>query len=104
MRTLPRRWRIFIGVTSAFLLITMGAQIVASPLSVPGLWWAARSTPRVAGRIGFSVIAGLTMLFVSWFAVYTTIGERQPYILGAPLVALFATTALFIATTRRARR
>lgn len=103
MRSLPdvpTHWRVVVALVSTFLLVTMGGQIVGAPLTVPALWWAARSSRSRAARAGLAMLAGTTMLFVGWFITYLVFGERQPLIVVIPGVAFSATIGLFACTTR----
>ena len=106
MRSLPNMptpWRVVVALVTAFLLISMGGQIAGAPLTVPALWWAARSSRSRAARAGFAVLAGMTMLFVGWFVTYLELGERRPFIIALPVAAFIGTIGVFASTTRPIR-
>lgn len=86
--------RLVIGLVAGFLLVSMGAQIVAAPLTVPALIWSIASSRGRAVRVTLSVILVLTMLFVGWFVAYLLVREAQPWIVLAPVAIAGATMAL----------
>lgn len=99
-RPMPKPLRIIVGCLSAFLLLSLGGgQIMASPLTMPLLWWAARSASTRYGRIALIVVAAFTMTWTAWAAALMTIGERDPYIWLAPLLVGTAVAGLFARTT-----
>lgn len=100
---MPGPVRLAIAALSAFLLISFGAQIVAAPLTVPALWWAARSTKTLPGRAVLTVIAALTMVFVGWGIAYLAAGEDSPLIVALPIVSALATGVVFVRTTTSSR-
>jgi hypothetical protein len=90
---------VLLGVAT-FLLLSMGGAVVAAPVTLPLLVWAARSTPSQGYRIAAAVVAGLTAAEVAWAIVYVTVGERQPTIWLLPLLVGGAVVAL-VARLRR---
>ncbi|MCA1832533.1 MAG: hypothetical protein ABR548_12055 [Actinomycetota bacterium] len=98
---MAKRWRVFVVAAAGFLLISQGAQIAAAPLTVPALWWSARSTDRRGEWVTHTIVAGLTMAFVGWFGAYQLLGEKQPFIWAVPFATLMATVAFFNNTAWR---
>jgi hypothetical protein len=93
--------RIVIAVATMVLLTGMGGEaIVAAPILVPALWWAARSSGRWAAA-GFTFLAALVMAEVGWFVVYTSAGEAQLWITIGPALAAVATISVFVAAYPR---
>lgn len=77
----------FVGIGAGVLLISMGAQIFAAPVTVPALLWAI-ATARVRwARRYLSAVLALTLMFVGWYLAYIAVGERQPWIVLSPAVA-----------------
>ena len=96
---MPRPMRILVGAAASFLLISMGGQVIAAPVTVPLLWWAARSTSTRWARGIYIAIASLTMLIVGWAVAYVVGGERQPFIVLYPTLATLTTIIVFVTTT-----
>src|SRR5688572_33249426 len=71
--------RLIVAVT-LLLLTSHGGAMIAAPFLVPALWWAHRSSGRLA-RAGLALLAGLVMAEVGWLVAYSISGERQPFIL-----------------------
>jgi hypothetical protein len=89
-------------VGTVVLLGSTGGAILAAPVLLPLLWWAARTTGRGIRVIG-AILAALVVGEVAWAGVHVVVGERQPYIWALPaLPALSAavTVWLMLLTTR----
>lgn len=104
MRTrevIVRRWWAWLLLfVAAFLLISFGGAIVAAPLSVPFLVWAARASSSKSYRIGAGIVVVLTMAEVVWALTYLAIGEAKPAIWLVPTLAMFG---VIFAYTRLSR-
>ncbi len=66
-------------VGTVLLLLSMGGAILAAPVLLPLLWWAARTTGRGIRVIGV-ILAALVVGEVAWAGIYVVVGERQPSI------------------------
>ena len=87
-----------IAVGTAVALVSAGgAAIIAAPLLVPALSWAARSS-RGWARVAFTLLAALVMAEVGWLIAYEAIREAQPYIVLGPAAGFAATIAAFALT------
>ncbi len=78
----PNLRRVAIGailVGTVLLLLSMGGAILAAPVLLPLLWWAARTTGRGIRVLG-AILAALVVAEVAWAGVYVVVGERQPSI------------------------
>lgn len=81
---------------SAFLLLSMGGAVVASPLTLPLLYLAGRAGGTGAGlRRAAVVVAALTAAEVAWAATYLAVSEAQPWIWAVPAAACVTTLAAF---------
>jgi hypothetical protein len=99
---LPNLRRVIIGailVGTLLLLASMGGAILAAPVLLPLLWWAARTSTRGVRLIGV-ILAALVVGEVVWAGVYVVVGERQPYIWALPALSAAATVWLMLLTTR----
>jgi hypothetical protein len=97
----PNLRRVLIGailVGTLLLLGSMGGAILAAPVLLPPLWWAARTTRGV--RLIGVILAALVVGEVVWAGVYVVVGERQPYIWALPALSAAATVWLMLVTTR----
>jgi hypothetical protein len=81
------------------LLGSMGGAILAAPVLLPLLWWAARTTGRGVRLVG-AILAALVVAEVAWAGVYLVVGERQPFIWLLPVLAAAMTVWLMLLTTR----
>ena len=81
------------------LLGSMGGAILAAPVLLPLLWWAARTTGRGVRLVG-AILAALVVAEVAWAGVYLVVGERQPFIWLLPVLAAAVTVWLMLLTTR----
>ena len=98
----PNLRRAAIGAILAgtvLLLLSMGGAILAAPVVLPLLWWAARTTGRRIRVIG-AILAALVVGEVAWAGVYVVVGERQPYIWALPALSAAVTVWLMPVTTR----
>jgi hypothetical protein len=98
----PNLRRVVIGAILAgtvLLLLSMGAAILAAPVVLPLLWWAARATGRGV-RVIAAILAALVIGEVAWAGVYLVVGERQPYIWALPALSAVMTVWLMLFTTR----
>jgi hypothetical protein len=77
----------------------MGGAILAAPLVLPLLWWAARTTGGGIRVIG-AILAALVVGEVVWAGVYLVVGERQSYIWALPALSAAVTVWLMLVTTR----
>jgi hypothetical protein len=85
--------RVAIGailVGTVLLLLSMGGAILAAPVLLPLLWWAARTTGRRIRVLG-AILAALVVGEVAWAGVYVVIGERQPSTWALPALAAAVT-------------
>lgn len=102
----PAALRLVVGLGAAFLLTSLGgAGAFASPVTVPLLGWAVRTTKTRAARLALTIVAALTLYEASWILIYSLIGESALFwILSACLSV--ATTFVFVRLTwpRAARR
>ena len=99
----PNLRRVVIGAIlggTGLLLGSMGGAILAAPVLLPLLWWAARTT--VGGGVGVlgAILAALVVAEVVWAGVYLVVGERQPYIWALPALSAAVTVWLMLVTTR----
>jgi hypothetical protein len=69
-------------VGTGLLLLSMGGAILAAPLVLPLLWWAARTT-GVGIRVIGAILAALVVGEVVWAGVYLVVGEPAALHLGA---------------------
>lgn len=90
--------RLLVLALAAFLLLSMGGSIIAAPVTLPGLFFARRSSHSRAYRIAAATVAALTAAQVTWAAVYVAVGEAKPAIWALPLATGAATLLLFVAT------
>jgi hypothetical protein len=98
----PNLRRVVIGailVGTLLLLLSMGGAILAAPVLLPLLWWAARTTGRLVRVIGV-ILAALVVGEVVWAGVYLVVGERQPYVWALPALSAAVTVWLMLVTTR----
>jgi hypothetical protein len=86
-------------VGTGLLLLSMGGAILAAPLVLPLLWWAARTTGGGIRVIG-AILAALVVGEVVWAGVYVVVGERQPYMWALPALSAAVTVWLMLVTTR----
>jgi hypothetical protein len=97
----PNLRRVVIGailVGTVLLLLSMGGAILAAPVLLPLLWWAARTTGRGVRLLG-AILAALVVGEVAWAGVYLVVGERQPYIWALPALSAAVTLWLMLVTT-----
>lgn len=81
-------------VVAGVLLVSMGAAILAAPVTLPLMWVAAVRNPTPAFRVAAKVLSALTVAEVVWALAYLTIDESQPWIWLLPgLAGLLAVTA-----------
>lgn len=84
MRTArPPAWALAVLVVATLLLLSMGGAVVAAPVTVPTLLWAARHHLQGALRAVAAVLAGAT----AGELVYVAAGEPQPAIWLVPVAA-----------------
>jgi hypothetical protein len=98
----PTLRRVVIGailVGTVLLLGSMGGAILAAPVLLPLLWWAARTTTSGVRLLG-AFLAALVVGEVAWAGVYLVVGERQPYIWALPTLSAAVTVWLMLVTTR----
>jgi hypothetical protein len=98
----PTLRRVVIGailVGTVLLLLSMGGEILAAPVVLPLLWWAARTKGGGVRLIG-ATLAALVVGEVAWAGVYLVVGERQPYIWALPALSAAVTVWLMLLTTR----
>lgn len=88
--------RAIIGGAAGVLLISMGGQIVAAPITVPALCWAIATAERKGTRVVLSGVLSLTLAIVGWAIAYGLAKERQPLIVLLP--AIFFIGGLALAT------
>jgi hypothetical protein len=81
----------------------MGGAILAAPVVLPLLWWAARTTGRGIRVIG-AILAALVVGEVAWAGVYVVVGERQPYIWALPALSVAVTVWLMLVHQTRPAR
>jgi hypothetical protein len=86
---------------SAVLLLSMGGAVVAAPVTVPALVWAARRRLRGGLRAAAVAVAALTAAELGWAAVYLAVGETEPAIWLVPLAAGLATALAAALPARR---
>jgi hypothetical protein len=86
-------------VGTVLLLGSIGGAILAAPVLLPLLWWAARTTGRGIRVLG-AILAALVVGEVAWAGVYVVVGERQPYIWALPVLVAAVTVCLMLLTTR----
>src|SRR4051794_40402908 len=79
-------------VVAGLLLLTMGAAVVAAPVTIPLLLWVARSR-RGPLRAAATVVASLTAAELAWAVVYVVAAESEPAIWAVPVVAGVVTAA-----------
>ena len=95
-RTVGGRWAGVLVAVSAFLLVSMGGAVVASPLTVPLLYLAVRAEATRSGlRRAAVVVAALTAAEVAWAATYLAVSEAKPWIWAVPAAVCLATAAAF---------
>ena len=97
----PTLRRVVIGailVGTVVLLLSMGGAILAAPVVLPLLWWAARTTGRWVRVVGV-ILAALVVGEVAWAGVYLVVGEWQPYIWALPALSAAVTVWLMLVTT-----
>jgi hypothetical protein len=98
----PTLRRVIIGailVGTMLVLMSMGGAILAAPVVLPLLWWAARTTGRWVRVVG-AILAALVVGEVAWAGVYLVVGERQPYIWALPALSAAVTVWLMLVVTR----
>jgi hypothetical protein len=88
-----RDWPVAVLVLGGALLLSMGGAVVAAPVTVPILLWAARHRFRGPLRCVAAGIAALTAAELTWALVYVAVGESKPAIWLLPLAAAGATGA-----------
>jgi cobalamin biosynthesis protein CobD/CbiB len=81
------RLSVALFLLGAFLLLSMGGAVVAAPLSLPLMYWAARRHPSRSFRWAAGIIGGLTTVELAWAVVYFVGGEERPTIWLLPLAA-----------------
>ena len=94
--------RAAIALVTMLALTSQGLAIVGAPLLLPALWLTSLRAHTWV-RAGLVVLAALVMLEVGWFIIYSTFGEKQPYIVVGPAVGVAATVATFALSSRRGR-
>jgi hypothetical protein len=102
----PTLRRVVIGailVGTVLLLLSMGGEILAAPVVLPLLWWAARTTGRGVRVLG-AILAALVVGEVAWAGVYLVVGERQPYIWALPALSVAVTVWLMLVHQTRPAR
>jgi hypothetical protein len=99
----PSLRRVVIGailVGTVLLLLSMGGAILAAPVMLPLLWWAARTATGGVRLLGV-ILAALVVGEVAWAGVYLVVGERQPSIWALlPALSVAMTVLLMLLTTR----
>lgn len=76
------------------LMASMGGGFLLLPLLIPAHIWAARKCGPI-GRVGWSLLPGITVGMATWAVVYLAIGELKPAIWLIPSVgALGAVIAI----------
>jgi hypothetical protein len=97
----PNLRRVVIGailVGTMLLLVSMGGAILAAPVLLPLLWWAARTSSRGVRLLG-ATLAAVVVGEVTWAGVYVVVGEQQPYIWALPALSAAVTLWLMLITT-----
>ena len=95
----PARWRlagVVLFAIATFLLLTMGAAIIAAPVTVPLLFLVVYHWPTRVFRVIGAVLVGATVAEVLWAITYVTIAEAKPWIWLVPLAAAIAAGALLV--------
>src|SRR5256885_3979237 len=93
-RTVGGRWAGVLVAVSAFLLVSMGGAIVASPLTVPLLYLAVRAEATRSGlRRAAALVAAPTPAQGAWAAPHPAPSEAEPPIWAVPPPACPATAA-----------
>ena len=85
-----RAWPAAVLAFAAVLLLSMGGAVVAAPLTLPVLLWAARRRCTGALRTTAVVVAALTAAELAWALVYLAAGESEPAIWLVPLATAVA--------------
>ncbi len=86
--------QILIGLVTTTLLLSLGgAQLYAAPVSLPALWWAAKTSPLL-GRLIFSTLASLTVLAATLLLTDGLIPELPSWVVGIALASI--TFAIFL--------
>jgi hypothetical protein len=80
-------WAIPVLVVSAFLLLTFGAAIVATPVTLPLLYLVVRRTSRRGVQVAAIVVAVLTVAELAWALTYVAVEDAEPWIWLDPLLA-----------------
>ena len=102
-RDRPPVWVTVVLAVSTGLLLTMGGAVVAAPVTVPALLWAARHHVRGWRLVLATVVAAVTAGELAWGLVYLVAGESRPAIWLVP-VAAAGTVAAGALRPRSARR
>lgn len=77
-----------LAVVCTVLLVSYGGAIVAAPVTVPLLFFAARSSPGNGYRIYAGIVVALTIAETGWALTYLAVGESAPLIWLAPSAAV----------------
>lgn len=78
-------------VVAGFLLVSMGAAMLAAPVTVPLMLVAASRRPTRGFRLTALVLCALTVAEVVWATTYLTVEEAQPWIRLMPPLGALAT-------------
>ena len=100
MSTARRLLPVLVLAVAAVLLLSMGGAVVAAPVTVPALVWAARHRFRGLLRAAAVVVAALTAAELGWALVYLAAGEADPTIWLVPLGIGLATGWAAVAPAR----
>ena len=87
MSTAHRLLPVALLAVAALLLLSMGGAVVAAPVTVPALVWAARGRFRGGLRAAAVAVAALTAAELGWALVYLAAGETEPAIWLVPFAA-----------------
>ena len=71
---------------ATLLLISFGGAIVAAPVTIPLLLWAARASPSKGYRVWAGIVIVLTIAEVAWAITYFAVGEAKPAIWLVPML------------------
>lgn len=67
-------------VVSALLLLSWGAAVFASPVTLTAMYRTTRRQPSVGVRVAAGVIGALTAAEAVWAITYVVAGEGRPWI------------------------
>jgi hypothetical protein len=85
----------------AVLLVSYGGAILAAPLSLPLLVFAARSAPSRTYRVVAGVVVVLTSAELLWAVTYLAVGEAKPAIWLVPILGTVVAVVAYAQLSRR---